>query len=173
MHTARLKLVLPDVGLAEKLAGTLNASYELHRDFLVWSKPRWTLEDTQESLTRASQDFCIADAERRYFVLLRDDDQPLVGCIGVRPSAGQDHGFEIGYWVGQDHASRGLMKEALTALVSRLSGDTLRLTTSSANIPSQRLAEAVGFERVDIIPGVRVSGRHGVCDTLVYQRAAR
>lgn len=173
LHTARLRLVIPDVGLAEKLATALNASYELHRDFLMWSKLHWTLEDTEESLKRAAEDFYTADAEKRYYLLLRHDEQPLVGCIGVRPSADQDHGFEIGYWVGQDHTNRGLMKEALSALVSKLSGHTLRLTASSANIPGQKLAEAAGFERVGILPGARVSGRHGVCDTLIYQRAAR
>jgi RimJ/RimL family protein N-acetyltransferase/predicted kinase len=173
LQTVRLRLVMPDVGLAAKLAAALNASYELHREFLVWSKLHWTLEDTEQSLKRAVEDFCTAEAEKRYYLLLRDDDQPLVGCIGVRPSADQDHGFEIGYWVVKDHANRGLMKEALTALASKLSGHTLRLTTSSANIPSQKLAEAAGFERVGVLPAARVSGRLGVCDTLIYQRGAR
>ncbi|MFY0750933.1 GNAT family N-acetyltransferase [Pseudomonas sp. NFX5] len=173
LQTARLKLVAPDVGFAEKLADALNASYELHRDFLVWSRPHFTLEDARESLKRVSEDFCTADAKKRYFLLQRDDDQSLVGCIWVSPIADQSHGFEIGYWVSQNHAARGLMKEALTALVSRLSGHPLRLITSSANIPSQKLAEAAGFERVEIILGARVSGRHGVCDALVYEREAR
>ena len=173
LQTPRLNLVVPDVRLAQKLADALNRSWELHRYFLVWSKPQWTLEDARQSLARASEDFGIADAEKRYFLLLREDDQPLVGCIGIRPGATQDHGFDIGYWVSQDHANRGLMKEALAALVSTLSGHTLRLTASSANIPSQKLAEAAGFECVDIIRGARVSGRHGVCDTWVYERAGR
>lgn len=172
LQTARLRLVMPDVRLAEKLAAALNVSYELHRDFLLWSKPHWTLKDTEESLKRALEDFCTAEAEKRYYLLLRDDDQPLVGCIGVRPSADQNHGFEIGYWVVKDQANRGLMKEALTALASKLSGHTLRLTTSSANIPSQKLAEAAGFERVGVLPAARVSGRLGVCDTFVYRRPA-
>lgn len=173
LQTPRLNLVAPDVGLAQKLADALNASYELHRDFLVWSKPHWTLEDTQESLERASADFSMPVAEKRYFLLKRDDDQPLVGCIGVRPAVDPADGFEIGYWVSEVHANRGFMKEALAALVSRLSGHRLRLTASSANIPSQKLAEAAGFEHVQTLASARVSGRHGVCDTVVYQRDAR
>jgi RimJ/RimL family protein N-acetyltransferase len=58
-------------------------------------------------------------------------------------------------------------------LVSKLSGHTLRLTASSANLASQRLAEAAEFEHIKTIPDARTSGRYGVCDTLVYQRAAR
>jgi len=39
LHTPRLTLVAPTVGLANQLADALNASYESHRDFLEWSKP--------------------------------------------------------------------------------------------------------------------------------------
>jgi RimJ/RimL family protein N-acetyltransferase len=65
------------------------------------------------------------------------------------------------------------MKEALTALISKLSGHTLRLTASSANLASQRLAEAVGFRLIQTIPDARTSGRCGVCDTLAYLRDPR
>jgi RimJ/RimL family protein N-acetyltransferase len=65
------------------------------------------------------------------------------------------------------------MKEALTAMVSGLTDYDLRLTTSSANIPSQRLAQAAGFECIGVIKGDRVSEKFGVCDTLVYHRIAR
>lgn len=173
LQTPRLNLVAPDIGLAQKLADALNASYDLHRDFLVWSKPHWTLEDARESLDRACADFSTSAAEKRYFLIGRDDDQPLVGCIGASPDASADEGFEIGYWVNEAYANRGYMKEALLALVSTLSGHTLRLTASSANIASQRLAEAAGFEPVQTLVDARVSGRHGVCDTVVYQRQAR
>jgi RimJ/RimL family protein N-acetyltransferase len=173
LETARLRLVPPKVELAQKLADALNASYELHRDFLEWSKPHWTLEDTQLSLHQAAQDFETAVDEKRYFVLERSHSAELVGCIGLTPRTEQPQGFEIGYWASQRHAGKGRMTEALTALVSQLSEHALYLTVSSANIPSQRLAEAAGFVRTETIPQARVSGRHGLCDTVVYRRAAR
>ncbi|WP_439855878.1 GNAT family N-acetyltransferase [Pseudomonas yamanorum] len=173
LQTARMSLVAPDVALAEKLADALNASYALHRRFLVWSKPHWTLEDTQESLQRAAKDFDAPVGEKRYFLLSRDDPQALVGCIGLLPLADEIHSFEVGYWGNQAHAGHGLMREALTALVLQLSGHTLRLTTSSANISSQRLAEAAGFEWVETLQGARRCEYFGVRDTLVYRRAAR
>ncbi|WP_296259569.1 MULTISPECIES: GNAT family N-acetyltransferase [unclassified Pseudomonas] len=173
LETPRLNLIAPDVGLAHKLADALNGSYELHRDFLIWSKPHWTLEETQESLDRACADFSTPAGEKRYFLIGREGDQPLVGCIGATPEAEPNQGFEIGYWVNEAYANRGLVKEALLALVAALSGQTLRLTASSANIASQKLAEAAGFEPVQTLVDARVSGRHGVCDTVVYQREAR
>lgn len=171
LQTARLQIIRPDPGLAESLAHALNASYELHRDFLLWSKPLWTLLYTQDTLKRAVQDFGDAIAEKKYFLLERTEDPKLVGCIGLRPVDGERRGYEVGYWVNQIHANQGLMKEALSALVARLSGHPLQLTASSANLASQRLAEAVGFEIVQTLAGARTSGRYGVCDTLVYRRS--
>lgn len=171
LRTSRLSLIAPDIALAPKLAEALNASYELHRHFLSWSKPHWPLEDTQKSLQQATADFAGRIEEKKYFLLLRDDPQALVGCIGLRPQLDAAGGFEIGYWVNQSYSRQGLMKEALSALISELSGHTLRLTASSANISSQRLAQAVGFKWVETLVGARRSEHFGVCDTLVYQHA--
>lgn len=171
LQTSRLKLVAPDVELAEHLAAALNASYELHQDFLTWSKPHWTEEEVRETLRRATEDFSSCSGEKKYFLLLSGSSPKLVGCIGIRPLYDRTGNFGIGYWVSQLHANTGLVKEALIALVSELSGYKLRITASSANIPSQRLAASAGFTQLEVIRGDRVSGRFGVCDTMVYQRA--
>lgn len=172
LETARVKLVAPDVALAEKLADALNASFELHSDFLGWSKPHWSLEDGRETLRRATQDFAADAGEKKYFLLQQGENPALVGCIGLRPLLDEAGSIGIGYWANQAHANTGLMKEALNALVSELAGQPLRLTVSSANIASQRLAESAGFECLEVIKGDRVSAKFGVCDTLVYHRAA-
>lgn len=168
LHTARLTLVAPSVGLADQLADALNASYALHRNFLAWSKPHWTLEETRESLEQACAAFISPADERRYFVLRNSEAGELVGCIGLLPLTEPAAGFEIGYWANQRHAGQGLMKEALSALVTELSGHTLRLTASSANLRSQKLAESAGFECVEVIKGARACETFGVQDTWVY-----
>jgi RimJ/RimL family protein N-acetyltransferase len=170
LQTPRLSLVTADISLAEPLAVALNASYELHREFLSWSKPHWTLADTQQSLQRAHEDFSMSAREKKYFLLSRSDEVELVGCIGLTPQVEDDSGFEVGYWVHQAHAGRGFMKEALGALMAQLTEQPLFLTTSSANIASQRLAQSVGFQCVQTIQGARQSETFGICDTLVYQR---
>lgn len=169
LHTPRLTLVAPTVGLANQLADALNASYESHRDFLEWSKPHWTLEETRKSLEQACAAFISKVDEKRYFVLRNSEARELVGCIGLMPLSEPAGGFEIGYWANQLHSGQGLMQEALSALVTELSGHTLRLTTSSANLRSQNLAQATGFECVQVIEGARSCEKYGVQDTLVYQ----
>jgi RimJ/RimL family protein N-acetyltransferase len=169
LHTERLKLVAPDVALAEKLAEALTASFELHREFLVWSKPHWTLEDARESLQSAVVGFSSPTEEKRYFVLEQGEREALVGCIGLTPQIGVIDGFEIGYWVNHSHAGKGLMKEALAALIGELEGRTFYLTTSSANQASQRLAQSVGLRCTEVIKGAHTSQALNVCDTLVYK----
>ncbi|CAI3788715.1 hypothetical protein AHFPHNDE_02392 [Pseudomonas sp. MM227] len=168
--TPRLEIVAPDVALAQLLADALNASYETHRLFLVWSRPRWELTDTLDTLQRAQSDFVRHDAEKKFFLLTREHPQQLVGCIGFTPKADGSH--EIGYWANQSFQGRGLMREALTALIAQLPGARLYLTTSSANAASRRLAESVGFRLVRTLVGDRRSDAFGGCDTLVFKRGA-
>ncbi|AVO59162.1 MULTISPECIES: GNAT family N-acetyltransferase [Pseudomonas] len=172
LDTARLRLVRPDLELAPRLAEALNASYGLHQDFLSWSKPHWSTGDTRDSLRRALEDFPQPVGEKKFFLLLRAETEPLVGCVGLKPRSGDEGGFDLGYWVRQGHARQGLMKEALAALIGQLAGQPLGLTTSSANIASQRLAQAVGFQCIQTITAARRSATFGICDTLVYQRPA-
>ena len=164
--TPRLEIVAPNVALAQLLADALNASYETHRLFLVWSRPRWELTDTLDTLQRAQSDFVRHDAEKKFFLLTREHPQQLVGCIGFTPKADGSH--EIGYWANQLFQGRGLMREALTALIAQLPGAHLYLTTSSANTASRQLAESVGFRLVRTLVGDRRSDVFGVCDTLVF-----
>lgn len=173
LTTPRLKLVPPDICLAEALANALNASYELHRDFLEWSKPHWTPADASQSMEGAARDFYLAPGEKRYFLLPRGGESAIVGCIGLLPRSGDKGDFEVGYWASQTHAGNGLMREALSALLSTLKDQSLYLTTSSANAASQRLAESVGFERAEVIVGARQSEKFGVCDTFVYRHTPR
>ncbi len=172
LQSERLTLVPADVRLAGRLVDALNASYELHRDFLLWSQPYWSQQEAEQSLQRAAKDFFLPTGEKRYFVLSRSEAGQIVGCIGLLPRSGAPEQFEIGYWASQPHAGKGLMKEALTRMVAALSGYSLYLTAASANEASQRLAESVGFRRIDVIVGARRSEKYGVCDTFVYRRPA-
>jgi RimJ/RimL family protein N-acetyltransferase/8-oxo-dGTP pyrophosphatase MutT (NUDIX family) len=164
--TPRLEVVAPDVAQAQPLADALNASYESHRLFLVWSRPRWEVTDTLKTLQRAQSDFVRHDAEKKFFLLTHEHPQQLVGCIGFTPKADGFH--EIGYWANQSFQGRGLMREALTVLIAQLPGARLYLTTSSANTASRKVAESVGFRLVRTLVGDRRSDVFGVCDTLVF-----
>ncbi|WP_409288409.1 GNAT family N-acetyltransferase [Pseudomonas sp. KCJK8927] len=140
--TQRTRLSRPTPAIASQLHRALLRSYALHQTFLAWAKDDWTLDEVRDSLEVSAEQFIDPDAEKRYFVLTPDNAE-VVGCIGLRP--GQD-GYEVGYWVSQDHCGQGLMREALAGLLDAVEVP-LWLTTDLANSASQRLAERVGFRR--------------------------
>lgn len=168
IDTPRLRVVAPDPSLAQGLTDALNASFALHREFLSWAKPHSTLKDISERLQQAREDFDREDREKKYYLLLRDDPAQVIGCIGIKPAA--DGAYELGYWVHKAHAGQGLMKEALAAVLAQLPGQPLRLTTSSANLASRKLAETVGFCCTQTHIAARYSETFGVSDHLVFEQ---
>ncbi|MNJ79037.1 hypothetical protein D3C77_769380 [compost metagenome] len=62
--------------------------------------------------------------------------------------------------MAEAHARQGLMKEALETLLPVLQGSLLWLTTSPANVASQRLAEGLGLRRVAAAGGVNARLRY-------------
>lgn len=156
--------------MCEAFQRALNVSYPQHSEFLHWARPHTTEEQALESLLRARDEFCDETGERRWFIVSADG-QSIIGCIGLKP---RQHGrFVVGYWVNTEHSGKGYMCAALALLVRYWPDSTFYLTTSSANLRSQRLAEAAGFALIRVHPRARQSQCHGVQDTYVYRFAAK
>jgi len=162
-ETPRLHLCRPHVDLAEALTEALNVSYALHQPFLVWARGDWTVGESRQRLLVAESEFDTPGGERRYY-LLHKTSGALVGCAGLRPR--QQH-CELGYWVNALHARQGYLREALQALLAPFQANQLMLTNSSFNLPSQKLAETLGFVCRESRP--RQGGAEGE-STLVYWR---
>ncbi|OCG74779.1 GNAT family N-acetyltransferase [Microbacterium sediminis] len=84
---------------------------------------------------------------------------PLMGMIGVRFALP-----DVGYWLGAPHRGRGVMSEALSAVVDavleRGSADRIHWETRIGNHASARTAEKAGFAFTGSGPG-HVPGRDG------------
>jgi RimJ/RimL family protein N-acetyltransferase len=81
--------------------------------------------------------FAIADAETA----------ALLGVVTIRLR----EGGSVGYWTARDARGRGVMTEAVTAVVAQAREQGIRrlfLTTHLDNLASQRVAEKTGFVRV-------------------------
>jgi len=164
LHSMSLRA--PDPDLYKPFQQALNSSYIAHAEFLPWARPHTTEDEARTSLLRAVDEFQSESGERRLFIVA-DDGRTIIGCIGLKP-----HGrrrFVVGYWAATGYSGKGYMRAALVQLVERLPEFTFYLTTSSANAPSQRLAQASGFELIRVFRRARHSQRHGVQDTLLYR----
>lgn len=111
--------------------------------------------------TRFPHPYTVGDAEA-WFAFLESQDEPegwaieiggeAVGGIGLRRGVAEfAHGGELGYWLGEAHWGRGVMRAAvravLPAVVERFG--LLRVTAyaATANLASIRVLESAGFQR--------------------------
>lgn len=161
-----LSLRRPEPVLCAALQHALNASFTAHCEFLPWAKPWISEDEARVSMARSFDDFQSETGECRFFIVA-DEGPVILGCIGLKPR-GRNR-YVVGYWANTDYSGKGHLRRALEALVNRLPGCTFYLTTSSANVPSQRLAVAAGFQLVRVHPRARHSERHGVQDTYLYR----
>lgn len=102
-----------------------------------------------------------------YVFGIRDDaDAPLMGVVAWQRAAGY-----VGYWLAADHRGRGVMTEALGAVIEWVfthDVDELRWEASAGNTGSAIVAQRVGFRwtglgPIDAVrPGEDPAGWHAV-----------
>ena len=126
------------------------------RDFLKPYEPRWSESDLSRAVylarLRRGREEARKGTDYAFFVYLRDrGHEKLVGGItlsNIRRRAAQY--VNLGYWMGQEHAGRGLMTEAVGVVVP-FALETLRLHRIHAaflpgNVASRRVLEKNGFK---------------------------
>lgn len=114
-------------------------------EWLGWAKDMHTLEEAQSFIKRGLTRFC-------------DDGLPWVGIwLGERMVGGllffpldpRLRSTEVGYWLGQDAAGRGLMTRALRAMLhyafDLLAVNRVGLQAEVENARSRAVAERLGF----------------------------
>lgn len=130
----------------------------LHRvdaaHFAPWDPPRpvgWSTEVFWAATIERSMRDEQAGVGMRLAIRLREDDA-LIGTIGLQPiERGPFQNARLGYKLASAHEGRGLMREALTALLDACFGP-LQLHRVEANhmpenLRSAALLDALGFER--------------------------
>ena len=121
-----------------------------------WTIAQW-LSRTPFPYAVSDAEAWLADADKAHaggrFAIADRTSDGLIGAIGIEPD-GDDR--ELGYWLGIDHWGRGLVGEAVGALVSAAFGTLgvrrLHATTDPDNARSQRVLLKAGFRQVGAKP---------------------
>jgi ribosomal-protein-alanine N-acetyltransferase len=126
------------------------------RDFLKPYEPRWSEADLSHRIyatrLKRGREEARAGTDYTFFIFLTaEQNEPLVGGItlsNIRRRAAQF--VNLGYWMGRDHAGKGLMTEAVGMVVPFIF-DTLGLHRIHAaflpdNVASRRVLEKNGFK---------------------------
>lgn len=137
------------------------------RRFLEPWEPRWSADELdwpawRQRLNRYRDDYHQGNGAA--FFIFEAASGKLMGGITIgNIRYGVAQSGQIGYWIGQHHAGKGYMPEALR-LVSRYAFDTLRLHRVEAacipdNIRSIRVLEKAGFRREGLLRSyLRING---------------
>jgi ribosomal-protein-alanine N-acetyltransferase len=156
--------------LAEHDAEALLALRVANRAFMTPYEP--AREEAFFSLARQTE---IARNETGLaFAIL--DGGSLAGTITISNVVfGAFRSANVGYWVDRERQGRGLASQALAALVNRAFGELelhrLEAGTLTDNLPSQRVLEKTGFERIGLAPRyLNINGAWR--DHMLFQRTA-
>ena len=111
-----------------------------------WSRPPFVrLEEAEELVARAR----LSGEEGRALVLGLEFDGAMIGTCVLHSFEHQCRRAEVGYRLGREYWGRGLMSEALTALIDfgfdKLELIRLEADTDPRNTASIRLLERMGF----------------------------
>lgn len=92
-----------------------------------------------------------ADDPERTLAITAPPAETLLGTVTVRLR----EGGSIGYWLAPEARGRGVMTEAVRAVVGWAHEQGIRSLTLTAhpdNVASQRVAENAGFRRIGLVP---------------------
>lgn len=146
LHTPRLLLRRIDMNDAE-------VWYEQRRDKVLMqhiARPLATrMEDVYELIQRV--DKAIDGNEAINWAITIPPDDTLIGTIGFVRMKLENHRAEVGYMLGSGHHGKGIMTEALEAVV-KYGFEVMKLHSiegviAPENIASARVLEKGGFKR--------------------------
>lgn len=140
--------------------------------WLPWAQRPQTLAEATENLTEADRAFA---AGEQYDYGIRAAGGEFAGRVSLFRVDRRIPAGEIGYWLATPYTGRGLMREAVAALVNTGLAAGLRrveIRCDPRNVRSARVAEALGFTREGVLrnSGVDPADPTRLRDTSVYAR---
>jgi [ribosomal protein S5]-alanine N-acetyltransferase len=173
MDLGQLHLNTPRVQLRVLQDSDAPALFALYTDPVVlryWSHGPWA--DEAQALAMMARDRQgMAQGESLRLGLVPTGTSEVVGTVSLFNHMAAHRRAEIGYALRPDHHGRGLMHDALLAVVgwafSELKVNRLEADIDPRNLASARSLERLGFQREGFLPERWIVGDE-VSDTALY-----
>jgi len=170
VHTPRLILRCWHPTDANRLQRAINDNVDYLRPWMDWAQQEpESLEMKTERLRRFRDDFL----SRREFVygIFGAKGLRIVGGIGLHTREHKEM-REIGYWIGQPYANKGLATEstaALTRVAFEINGvERVEIRCDPRNQASARVAEKLGYTHRSTLYSNKTDSEGFVRDTMVW-----
>ena len=170
IHTPRLILRCWHPTDANLLQRAINDNLDYLRPWMDWARQEpESLEMKTERLRRFRDDFL----SRRDFVygIFGADGLRIIGGTGLHTRENKD-AREIGYWIAEPYANKGLATESTAALtrvafeINRV--ERVEIRCDPRNEASARVAEKLGYVHRSTIYGNKTDAEGLVRDTMVW-----
>ena len=141
-------------------------------EWLNWVDQTKSIEDVQSFIQNSQEQ---AASGRGPVCCITHADE-LVGICGFKPIDETSRSAELGYWLAESFAGRGIMTRCVKALVDHafreLELNRIELRAAVGNIRSQGVAKRLGFTQEGILRDVERLNDHFV-DHVVYSMLKR
>ncbi|EDM66671.1 Hypothetical ribosomal protein N-acetyltransferase [Moritella sp. PE36] len=139
--------------------------------FMPWVE----LVKTQDLFLKNTKDAVLNfehfEGEQRYLIVRRND-QVLLGVLGLMVRDRQVPFFEIGYWLDESESGKGYASVAVTIMTKYLSqqyhAKRIEIRTAESNLASRRVAERCKFVLEAVLSNERILPSGAVDNTAVY-----
>jgi RimJ/RimL family protein N-acetyltransferase len=161
-----------DVGDGALLADAVNESYDHLRPWMPWARPHQSVEESERRARQNRARYLLA--EDFTIGIFTTDERRLLGGAGFHLREGPlaTQCAEIGMFIRQSEAGRGLGSRALRALLewgfSEWPWLRLAWRCDRRNVASARVAEKCGLRLEGILRGQHADVGEGRRDTACY-----
>ncbi len=175
--TPRLILRPPQIGDGKVLNEAVLESFDLLNAFMDWAKVKPSLEDSEEIVRQAVENWILKKNDEPYLMLLifHKDTGQFIGATGYHHYHWDVPSLETGYWIRTSYAGKGFMTEAINALTQyafkQLKVNRLTITCDSDNLRSKNIPEKLGYTLEGRLKNHRRKPlTKALGDTLIYTR---
>jgi len=172
IRTPRLLLRCPRSGDGQALHDAIHASAEHLRPWMHWAQDPGDVASYEANVRRAASRFVIRE-ELRY-LMFSADGTTLLGSTGFHTLDWRVPKAEIGYWISAAHAGRGLVTEAVDALVTtgfeELGFQRIEVRCDARNERSARVPRRLGLPLEGVLRNDDVAAHdpNELRDTLLF-----
>jgi RimJ/RimL family protein N-acetyltransferase len=142
-------IALRPFNLADLLAlySATRESVDLLCAWMTWCRPDYSLEDCRSFLAQAAADW--ETGSKYNFAITDPQNRCLYGSITLNHLNRSHRSANVGYWVRQRQAGRGIASRALRLLIAEfglrgLGLNRLEIVVPEGNLASQRVAQKAG-----------------------------
>jgi RimJ/RimL family protein N-acetyltransferase len=152
IYTDRLLIRPVKVSDAPLMHAAMKGSFPALKKWMPWAQSLASLRDTEiylahgEVLWRSSPQ----DGAEQPLQIMDLNDEVYYGATGIKPANLLIPSFEIGYWVNQPYAGKGLITEAMNALThylfDELKAKRVEINCEEDNVKSANVATRLNYD---------------------------